>query len=195
MLDKWYETEFDDNLEDILASGNSGVVLSLAQALRRLSAKQAHFLVAIMKSLHCYEPSPNQLKLVPLLVHLSTKEIYDEACQNADNSMQLNVNLHGSLILQELLHFNKPIKVVNSLLGMEANMLMVLLCDRRGCHITDSFFLSKNIGEKSRDGLIKALQGHLVTMACSKHGSRSIDKMWEKASERGRELMAHELSA
>lgn len=74
-------------------------------------------------------------------------------------------------------------------------MLKELLCDPRGCHVTDSFFLSTTVGEKSRDGLIKALQGHLASMACSKHGSRSIDKMWEKGSERGRELIAQELSA
>jgi hypothetical protein len=40
-----YETELDNHLEDILASGNTGVVLAMAQACRKLSAKQAHFFV------------------------------------------------------------------------------------------------------------------------------------------------------
>ena len=195
LLEKWYESIFDQNLEEILASGNAGVVLSLAQAIRRLSVKQAHFLVSIMKSLHCYEPSQHQMKIAPLLAYLSTKEAHDEGTQNADNSASLHVNLHGSLILQEMLHFSKPIKVVNSLLGMDPNELSSLLCDPRGSHITDAFMESTTIGEKSRDGLVKALQGNLVAMACSKHGSRSIDKIWAKASQKGRELLAQELAA
>merc|ERR1719167_194140 len=66
MFEKWYESELDQNLEEILAAGNSGVVLSIAQPCRRLNAKQAHFLVAIMKSLHCYEPSQHQSKFASL---------------------------------------------------------------------------------------------------------------------------------
>ena len=38
-------------------------------------------------------------------------------------------------------------------------------------------------------------QGQLTGMACSKHGSRSVDALWSRASPRGRELMAQELSA
>lgn len=195
IIEKWYESVFDDNLEEILAAGNSGVVLSLARAICRLGVKQAHFLVSIMKSLHCYEPSQHQLKFVPLLAHLSTRESYEEASKNDANDNQLRVNLHGALIIQELFNFNKPIKVVNSFLDLDSNELKNLLCDPRGCHITDSFMQSKTIGEKSRDGLVKLLQNNLVAMACSKHGSRSVDKMWEKSSPKGREMIAQQLAS
>ena len=194
LIEKWYESFFDNNLEEILAAGNSGVILSLARVVRRLSVKQAHFLVAVMKSLHCYEPPQHQLKFVTLLAYLSTRESYEET-KGSPETPQLSVSLHGSLIIQELLNFNKPIKVVNSLLDMDANELKVLLSDPRGCHITDSFMQSTTIGEKSRDGLIKLMQPHLASLACSKHGSRSIDKMWEKASQKGQEIMAHELAS
>ena len=40
-----YEAELDDSLEEILASGNTGVILAIAQACRRLNAKQSHFYV------------------------------------------------------------------------------------------------------------------------------------------------------
>ena len=193
-VEKWYESAFDENIEEILAAGNSGVVLALAQTLRRLQLKQAHFLVSLMKSLHCFDPPQNQLKFATLLAYLSTKESYDEAYQGSEASTHISVNLHGTLIIQELLHFNKPIKIVNSILDMDPNNLKTLLADPRGCHITDSFMNSSTIGEKSRDSLIKLLQGHLVSMGCSKHGSRTIDKLWEKASVKGRELIAQELS-
>ena len=55
-------------------------------------------------------------------------------------------------------------------------------------------FFSATVGEKSRDSLIKSLQGQLTGMACSKHGSRSLDALWSRASPRGKELLAQELS-
>ena len=50
-----------------------------------------------------------------------------------------SVHLHGSLILQQLLHYNKPIKLVRSCLQLPAAQLAQLLADPRGCHVTDSF--------------------------------------------------------
>ena len=49
------------------------------------------------------------------------------------------MHLHGSLILQQLLHYNKPIKLVRSCLQLPAAQLAQLLADPRGCHVTDSF--------------------------------------------------------
>ena len=104
-----------------------------------------------MKTLHC---SSAQDKLVPLLVRMTTKEAAEE-----NDSAKFPVHLHGSLILQELLRFNKPIKVINSLLsGVSSAALRELLCDPRGCHITSAFMESASVGEKSRDGLVKALK-------------------------------------
>ena len=40
-----YETELDAGLESIYESGHYGVILSIAQACRRLCGKQAHFIV------------------------------------------------------------------------------------------------------------------------------------------------------
>ena len=42
-------------------------------------------------------------------------------------------------------------------------------------------FYSASIGEKSRENLLKNLNDYLVNLACSKHGSRSIDAIWNKA--------------
>jgi len=192
MFDGWYSSVFDSNLEEILFAGNSGVILSIAQACKRLNTKQAHFLVALMKSLHCYEPSQYQAKIAQLLVSLSTRESYSEHGESEGNPAA--VNLNGTKVLQELLNFSKPIKVVSSMLACDPAYLRSLLSDPRGCYITDAFMNSSTIGEKSRDGLIKALQGQLSGMACSKHGSRSIDAMWSRSSAKGKELMAQELS-
>ena len=43
-FDAWFEKELDAGVEDILAAGNTGVVLAVAQACRRLATKQHHFM-------------------------------------------------------------------------------------------------------------------------------------------------------
>lgn len=84
---------------------------------------------------------------------MATKEALNE------ESKSFPVNLHGSLIVQELLHFKKPIKVVSSLLkAFGPKALGELLSDVRGNHITEAFVSSETIGEKSRDGLVKGLK-------------------------------------
>ena len=106
-----------------------------------------------MKSLHCYEPSQHQSKFVPLLLRLCPREVAEEG-----DGGDLRVHLHGSLILQEILAFNKPIKVVNSLLGMPPKELKTVLSDPRGSHVTDAFMSSPTIGEKSREAVVRALK-------------------------------------
>ena len=53
-FETWYEDEFDKSLEEILAAGNTGVVLALAKASKRLGAKQGHFLVVKEKKSSIY---------------------------------------------------------------------------------------------------------------------------------------------
>jgi len=52
-FESWYSTAFDSNLEEILAAGNSGVILSVAQACKKLNTKQAHFMV-VSQFLHYF---------------------------------------------------------------------------------------------------------------------------------------------
>ncbi|QQP57540.1 Pumilio domaincontaining protein C14orf21like [Caligus rogercresseyi] len=164
-FEEWYTNELDDKIES-----------------------QSHFSVALSKALKIYDSSKDQDKTVQALIFLGNKG--DEG----DGSSEKTVNKIGSQIIQELLRFNKPIKTVNSLLFMNALDLRGVLVDPKGCHITGSFISSKNIGEKSRDGLIKALMGHFRFLCCNKFGSRSFDEIWKGASSKGRDLIAAELS-
>ena len=58
-----------------------------------------------MNSLHC---SSDHNKLIPLLIRMVTKEAFEE-----DKGAEFSVHIHGSLITQELLRFQKPIKAVS----------------------------------------------------------------------------------
>jgi len=172
-------------LEEVLAAGATGVLLALTKSAVRLEAGQTVVMAGIMKVLHCNE---KQELLAPLLAHLVTLECWSEAEHPP-------VHLHGSLALQQLLLFTKPIKVVRSLLGLGSAQLAALLGDPRGCHITDSFLTSKHVGEKSREGLVRGLRGQLVGLACGKHGSRTVDALWKHSGLKMKQTMAEELSA
>ncbi|CAB4068084.1 NOP9 [Lepeophtheirus salmonis] len=200
LYDRFLDGKFSEMIDDpncnfllqkllrtiIVESNQYQIIVVLAQACNRLSAKQSHFSVALMKALGIYDQSSNQNKIVSVLAYLDNKK----ESENPEKS----INKAGSQIIQELLKFNKPIKTVNSLLSMDSIDLRSLLSDPKGCHITDVFMGSKSIGEKSRDGLIKALQGHMRLLCCSKFGSRSFDAIWKGSSAKGRDIIAAELS-
>jgi nucleolar protein 9 len=144
-------SELEEHLEEILKSHHTGVILSLAEACKRHSTKQGSFQKVLMKTLHCLEPQERQTLLSPLTLSLAT---YEEQA----NSNKLVIQLNGSLILQTLLNFNKPIQAVNSLLDMNIGDLKSVLADQKGSHVMDAFMKSEFVGEKSRDKMIKKLQ-------------------------------------
>ena len=163
-------TEMCDQLEEILAIGCTGVILSLVKEAWRLSSSQTKVLAVLTAALHCQD---HEKMFASLLLSMATREAVEE--------QEFPIQIHGSLVPQELLKFNKPIKVVNSLLAMEPGKLRQLLSNPRGSHVTDRFVGSATVGEKNREALVRRLQGEFVALACSKHGSRSLDAVWAKA--------------
>ncbi len=164
-----YTEEFDKELKTILDEGHVGVILALAKASNRLKAKQLHFSSALFKAFEC---NKNPDKIFAKLLE--------------------DINVQKSLLAQELLHFQKPIKFVSSLLKVIEGQGQ-LFCDPRGSRIADAFVSSPTIGEKSREGLVKALKGQLKVLACSKHGSRSLEAIFKAASPKYKEIIASEL--
>jgi len=179
-------SQLSGKMEDILSSGCTGVILSLTKACVRLETQQASVLTELTAALHC---SDSQDQLAHCLAHMVTKDTVSE------EGKVFSVHLHGSLALQQLLLFSKPIKVVRSLLSMTPPQLSSLFGDPRGCHIADIFMTSKTIGEKSRDGLLKCLKGEFATLACGKHGSRTVDTMWKYSSIKQRQAIVEDLAA
>ena len=59
--------------------------------------------------------------------------------------------------------------------------MYILINVWQGVYDYEKLFYSASIGEKSRENLLKTLNDYLVNLACSKHGSRSIDAIWKKA--------------
>lgn len=185
-----FEAIFDElspDLEDLLRIGHTGVVNALAQACLRLTAKQGAFVTAIQSALHCTAPKERFERLSVLTMKLKPFEV---AASDQSNF----VHLHGSLILQAMLRFNKPIKLVQSLLDTRPTELAELFANARGSHVVDAFIASKFIGEKSREKFIKHMNGTFLDLAVSTHGSRAVEAMFGASGDNQKTRIVKELS-
>lgn len=195
LLDNWtsneeFEQIFDElapGLEAMLRCGHTGVVNALAQACLRLATKQGAFVSALQTALHCGAPKERADRLAVLAMKLKPFDVEAAAKSNF-------VHLHGSLILQAMLAFNKPIKLVQSLLDTKPAELAELFSGPCGSHIVDAFIGSKFIGEKSREKFVRHMNGTFLELAISRHGSRAVEAMFETSGDNQRNRIVKELS-
>lgn len=177
--------ELSKIIATLLQNGKTGVVLALSKACERLSFKQGQFIQLIIKSLECEKA---QNLVIPCIVTLMPANIIEKDLNNID------VHLHGSLILQNLLNYNKPIKIVQSILDMKPQILSDIFCHQKGSRIADTFLESKFIGEKSREKLIKHLEGMYLKMAINRNGSHVLEKIYQSSLESQKEIIVKELA-
>ncbi|KAK7072909.1 hypothetical protein SK128_011242 [Halocaridina rubra] len=156
-----------------------GVIHALAEACRKLASNQGQCWKAVMKLLECYEPQDRQVAAAACLLWLLQFDDYQEKQSSGELP---SVSLHGSLILQQFLQYNKTIKIVQSLMSMNKAHLQLMACDPRGSHVIDSFAASTFIKPKNKENFIQKYKGIFVNLACSKHGSRSLEAMWSVSS-------------
>lgn len=195
LLDNWtgkeeFEAIFDEmapGVEAMLRIGHTGVVNALAQACLRLCTKQGAFVSALQTALHCAAPKERADRLAVLTMKLKPFEV-------AATDKSTFVHLHGSLILQSMLAFNKPIKLVQSILDTKPDELADLFGGPCGSHVVDAFIGSKFIGEKSREKFIKHMNGTFLQLAVSRHGSRAVEAMFEASGDNQRNRIVKELS-
>ncbi|XP_078037998.1 nucleolar protein 9 [Augochlora pura] len=190
-----FEKIFDEIapcIPKILSKGYNGVLASLGNACLRMKTRQGAFIVALSKALNC-EANERQQKIVLCLATLKTWEQLDDL--QKQNNSKLFISLHGSLIVQAIFKFNKPIKIVNSLLEINVEDLLHLFSDPKGSRIADAFMSSTYIGEKSREKLAKKLAGCWAQLASSTHGSRSLEQIWQWAGMKQKTLMMQDLAA
>lgn len=189
-----FEEIFDEVIEHfpkILKLGFTGILVSTGNACLRLQAKQGPFVNAMTELLKCSASTENQAQLVRCITTLKKPS----QLKVESNRPQPPLHLHGSLVTQAILKFNKPIKAVNSLLDMNNEELLQLFGDPKGSRVLDAFMDSKYIGEKSREKLCKKLHGTWAELAKSTHGSRCVDKMWAWAHTNQKTLIMEELAA
>ncbi|CAH2097326.1 unnamed protein product [Euphydryas editha] len=165
--------ELSSKYSALLACGNTGVLVALAKACLRTKAKQMQFVQNLEKALNCSEPENQKhfpvqcLKLLPL---------------GTNDNKEYFINVHGSVILQTILDFQRPAKPVSGLLELSSEELVYIFSDPKGCHVADAFCKGQFVGVKARDKLIWKLKGYYQKLALSQHGSRAFEQIFEAAS-------------
>ncbi|XP_034826444.2 nucleolar protein 9 [Maniola hyperantus] len=148
-----FEPMFDElatKYDAILACGNTGVLVAIAKACLRIKTKQMQFLQNLEKALNCSEPDYQKhlavqcLKMAPLRTNDTNKEYF--------------IHVHGSVVLQTMLDFQRPAKVVSCLLELAPEELVYIMCDSKGSHVADAFCKGQFVGAKARDKLIWRLK-------------------------------------
>ncbi|XP_070584169.1 nucleolar protein 9 isoform X2 [Erythrolamprus reginae] len=191
--------ELGPGLEEILALEHFGIVTALLGACRKCSAHQPEMLRLLLEAFHCWDPPIRQLACVPLLVSVLAYEVYfgeeEEKKQEGATPPALStVSYHGSLMLQHLLYFTEPSIVLRSLTAMPPADLVTLACDPSGSYVFNALLASPSVSEKARRKVLRQLKGHFLSLACSKHGSRVLDAIWNGASLSARRELAQELA-
>ncbi|XP_017049842.1 LOW QUALITY PROTEIN: nucleolar protein 9 [Drosophila ficusphila] len=179
-------TELQPHVEELLKMGYTGVVSALSAACLRLGTKQAQMIAALQSALHVSGDKEKAKLFFSCLIKLKPFEVV-----GSDESGF--VHLHGSLIAQHVLQFNKPIFLVNCILDLPATQLAQVFNTPNGSHIVDAFMQSKFIGEKSRERLIRQLDGFYVDLAITRHGSRVFEQCFKASQEAQKLRMAKEL--
>lgn len=199
-------TDIKPYMEDILAVNHIGIVTKLALACRSTQTGQEDFLEALMAAFHCLEPEERQKKVVPLLASLQTYEVFfDDTQKDSENSVEeqhvaiksqllTSINIHGSLMLQELLQFQRTQVIASSLVSLTAPEIVGLFCDRCGSHVIDVFFTSRTVLEKNKVAVLKKLQGFFINIACNRNGSRCLENIWKACALKQKISIAEDLS-
>lgn len=185
-----FEMIFDelvDSIEKLLQVGHTGVVSSLAQACLRLNTRQGAFMKSIQTALDCLQPKEKSDKFALLTLKLKP---YAVAMEDKSNF----IHIHGAVILQTMLKFQKPIKLVQCILDMRNEELAEIFCSPKGSHVVDAFMESKAVGEKSREKLIRHMDGCYLTMAISRHGSWAVEKFFNCAGDSQKARIVKELA-
>ncbi|CAH0550818.1 unnamed protein product [Brassicogethes aeneus] len=188
-----FEAMFDelaDSFLEIVEAGHSGVILSLGQSCKRLSAKQGNYVQSIMKCFGCEQEDQSHHLIICLSRLTSLEKMKGTSNENLQKE---KLNLHGTLILQLMLEFNKPIKIVNGILNTDINDLKNLFSNSMGSHIVDSYVKSAFVGEKSREKLVRKMKGTYQELASSKFGSRCFEALWNAANLKSRLAIMDEL--
>ncbi|XP_065348890.1 nucleolar protein 9 [Cloeon dipterum] len=180
-------------IETIILSKHYGVVRAMGEACKNLSTNQGSFSLSLIGALHCNSPSERVNMVASLILAMKDFEKFEHfKMMNEDENSP--ITLQGSLLLQSCLHFNKPIKFVQSVLSINAEDLVHIFSDPKGSHVCDAFMTSKFVGEKSREKLCSILKGHMATLACNKFGSRSLDSIWKVSPLKTRQAIVSSLS-
>lgn len=169
--------ELRDHVEDIMRAQYYGVLVALAGACEKHQVGQEHFIQMMLKCLQC-EDEDRQGKFV---LCLATLRSYESISELSEPAMK-KVNYHGSLLLQSMLRFSDIEIVTAGLKSLEPAEIATWSCDPCGSHVIDVFFQSLSVDNNTKEAILNKLNEHLISLACDKNGSRTLESIWKNVT-------------
>ncbi|XP_022082389.1 nucleolar protein 9-like isoform X2 [Acanthaster planci] len=188
------------NIEAILGVNHMGVVLRLAEACIHHPAKQSDFLKGLLSAFNCWEPRKRQATCVLLIAGMVTHEVFfseskeDQEQDKATKPGLSEVNLHGSLLLQQLLKFSHCGPIIAGFMALQDADLIAMACSPSGSYLLEAFMTSSMVSEKKKDRLGAQLKTNCFKIACHKTGSRCVEAIFKAASLRTKSTLVQALA-
>uniref|UniRef100_A0A8B9N0F9 NOP9 nucleolar protein n=1 Tax=Accipiter nisus TaxID=211598 RepID=A0A8B9N0F9_9AVES len=193
-------SELGPALAEPVARGHPGVLTALLGACRRHPGLQQEALRCLFQAFGCWEPRERRKACVGLLAGLRPFGGGDKAAEGVEPEVRGGarpslgpVTLHGSLLLQHLLHFGDPALVLGGLKALPPAALLALARSPPGSRVWDALLASPTVPTRARRRLLRKLKGHFLSLACHRNGSRVLDAVWVSASGPARAAIADEL--
>ncbi|KAL4234712.1 Nucleolar protein 9 [Mactra antiquata] len=166
--------ELEDCMGDVMEAQYFGVLVAISETCKVRKCEQEQFIQILMKSLNC-EEEDRHCKFVSLVSCLLPYDLF----MTMNECKLKKINYHGSLLLQNILKFDNMKYVTASLETLEPMEVVSWSCDPCGSHVIDAAFQSSSLKEKTKDMLLKKLMDDLVTIACDRNGSRTLESIWK----------------
>uniref|UniRef100_A0A146M932 Pumilio domain-containing protein C14orf21 n=1 Tax=Lygus hesperus TaxID=30085 RepID=A0A146M932_LYGHE len=170
-----------ESMDELAAKGRFKILTALSDRCLALTTKQGDFIQKIKVWLGCDQKEDKFTQCLLRMTKLS------ELNENS------KIDMNGSLVLQNMFKFNKPIKVVESFLSSDPSELRAVAEDTKGSWVFNSFLTSSSVGDKSRMRLLAKMRGSYLPLASTKFGSRVFEELWKSAKFKDRQQMISEL--
>ncbi|XP_053909119.1 nucleolar protein 9 isoform X1 [Cuculus canorus] len=185
-------SELGPALSEPLVRGHPGVLTALMGACRRCPALQQEALRYLLQAFGCWEPSERRRSCLGPLATLRPFGNGDTEGTEPEAALAA-VGLHGSLLLQHLLHFGDPGPILGALMALSPPALVALARSPPGSHVWDAILASPAVPARARRRLLRKLKGHFLSLARHRNGSRVLDAIWATAPGATRDAIAREL--
>nr|CAD7443344.1 unnamed protein product [Timema bartmani] len=142
--------EICEELEEVILNKNTAVIVSLAQTCLRFEVNQGWFVLHLMRALHCDFPPGNHRRFI---AHVLMLRVLGENTRETD----FTIHPHGIALLEALLRFEFPNKVVSGMLKLKHHELCQLLSHHPDATIIRTFVENPNIPTNSMNKLFNTL--------------------------------------
>nr|CAD7406870.1 unnamed protein product [Timema cristinae] len=179
--------EICEDLEGVILNKNTAVIVSLAQTCLRFEVNQGWFVLHLMRALHCDFPPGNHHRFI---AHVLMLRVLGENTREKD----FTIHPHGIALLEAMLRFEFPNKVISGMLKLKHHELCQLLSHHPDATIIRTFVENPNIPTNSMTKLFNMLVGRFTSLAGSEYGSRSLEVMWKAVEARRKVQIMDELT-